>query len=208
MKMENNEDYIEKIDGAERRFFTQDMEVRTEDQGSTVEGIAAVVNTRTNMGWYDEEVMVGAFDEVMQDDVRCLLNHDPNFVLARSNKGEGTLALSINDRGDLAYKYKTPNRTYAKDLEDAIRTGDVSQSSFGFSIKEDIWEKGDDGRDVRKIVRCGRLFDVSPVGFPAYESTSTTIAKRSFEVQKKAAFVKDYVKYNELKLKELKSKKK
>ena len=206
--MENSEDYIEKIDGAERRFFTQDMEVRAEDQGSTVEGIAAVVNTRTNMGWYDEEVMVGAFDEVMQDDVRCLLNHDPNFVLARSNKGEGTLALSINDRGDLAYKYKTPNRTYAKDLEDAIRTGDVSQSSFGFSIKEDIWEKGDDGRDVRKIVRCGRLFDVSPVGFPAYESTSTTIAKRSFEVQKKAAFVKDYVKYNELKLKELKSKKK
>ena len=206
--MKNNEDYIEKIEGAERRYFTQDMEVRAEGENEMIEGIEAVVNTRTHMGGYDEEGMVGAFDEVMQDDVRCLLNHDPNFVLARSNKGEGTLALSINERGDLAYRYKTPNRTYAKDLEDAIRTGDVSQSSFGFSIKEDVWEKGDDGRDVRKIVRCGRLFDVSPVGFPAYESTSTTIAKRSFESQKKVEFESDFTKHNELKRKELKSKKK
>jgi len=206
--MENNEDYIKKIDGAERRFFTQQMEIRSEEKGSVVEGVAAVVNSRTNMGWYDEEVMVGAFDDVMQDDVRCLLNHDPNFVLARSNKGEGTLSLSINERGDLAYAYTTPNRTFAKDLEDAIRTGDISQSSFGFGIKDDVWVKQENGRELRQIVKLKFLADVSPVSFPAYAATSTTIAKRSFESQKEPEYVKDYEKFNELKRKELNSKEK
>jgi len=200
--MEKNSDYVRNIDNGERRFVTQQMEIRADDQGSVVEGIASVVNTKTNMGWYDEMVMVGAFDDVMNDDVRCLLNHDPNFVLARSVKGEGTLKLSITSEGHLAYSYKTPNRTFAKDLEDSIRTGDISQSSFGFGIKTDEWVKQENGRELRQIFKLGFLGDVSPVTFPAY--TSTSVAKRSFESQKKPEFVRDFKKINELKSRKLK----
>jgi phage head maturation protease len=80
------------------------------------------------------------------------------------------------------YSYKTPDRTYAKDLQDAIRTGDVTGSSFGFSIEDEEWvwaNKRTDGgkKDLRIIKKLKRLYDVSPVTYPAYQDTS--VAKRS-----------------------------
>ena len=115
---------------------------------------------------------------MLNDDVRCLINHDPQFILARSNNGEGTLTLTADAHG-LKYSYVTPNRTYAKDLEDAIRSGDVSQSSFAFAIKEETWTAREGQNDLRRITKFERLYDVSPVTFPAYQDTS--VAKRSHE---------------------------
>lgn len=189
--MKKAEDYIENIDGAERRYYTQPVNYRTEKRGEgeeekvfhIIEGIAAKVNSRTSLGWFDEMIMPGAFDEVLKDDVRALFNHDPNYPLARSVDGKGTLALSIDDNGNLAYSFTTPNRSYALDLQDAIASGDVSQSSFAFSIKEEAWERSKDSdTELRKIVKLERLYDVSPVTYPAYADTS--VAKRSFEAQK------------------------
>lgn len=177
--MDSKKDYIESIEGAERRHITHKVEYRADDEGSTIEGVAAVVNKRTDLGYFEEEIMPGAFDNVMNDDVRALFNHDPNFPLARSVDGQGTLKLSIDDNGDLRYSYKTPNRTYAKDLDDAIRSGDVSQSSFAFSIEEETWIERDGKPELRQINKVKRLYDVSPVTYPAYQDTS--VAKRSFD---------------------------
>jgi HK97 family phage prohead protease len=165
--------------------------------------VAAVVNKRTNLGWFEEEIMPGAFDSVLKDDVRALFNHDPNFPLARSVDGQGTLKLSIDDNGDLRYSYKTPNRTYAKDLDDAIRSGDVSQSSFAFSIKREEWIQRDGKPELRQILEIEKLYDVSPVTYPAYQDTS--VAKRSFEGIK-PTHKTDVDKYLSLKSKELKLK--
>jgi HK97 family phage prohead protease len=177
--MEKNEDYIRSIDGAERRHISHKVEIRAEDDETTIEGVAAVVNKRTNLGWFEEEIMPGAFDNVLQDDVRALFNHDPNFPLARSVNGEGTLNLSVAENGDLRYSYKTPNRTFARDLEDAIKSGDVSQSSFAFSIEDETWIERSGKPDLRQITQLKRLYDVSPVTYPAYADTS--VAKRSFD---------------------------
>lgn len=177
--MKENKDYIGDIEGAERRYVSHDVEYRADESGSTIEGVAAVVNKRTDLGWFEEEIMTGAFDNVLKDDVRALFNHDPNFVLARSNKGKGTLKLSIAENGDLRYSYKTPDRTFARDLEDAIKSGDVSQSSFAFSIKEQTWIERSGEPDLRQITEVKQLFDVSPVTYPAYQDTS--VAKRSFD---------------------------
>jgi len=70
--------------------------------------------------------------------VRCLFNHDPNYILARCVNGVGTLALSVDAVG-LKYSYTTPDRSYAEDLANAIASGDVSQSSFAFEIAEEEW---------------------------------------------------------------------
>lgn len=176
-------DYISNIEGAERRFIAPKIEVRADGDDSIVEGIAAVVNKTTDLGWFEERIEKGAFDEVLKDDVRALFNHDPNFVLARSNGGKGTLSLFITEGGDLGYRYKTPDRSFAKDLQDAIRTGDVSQSSFAFSIAEEKWEfaNKENGRekDLRSITKIERLYDVAPVTYPAYADTS--VAARSKE---------------------------
>lgn len=179
--MSKDKDYIKSIENAERRYFTTtvQMEKRAEGKSSKIEGMAALYNNITRIGnWFDEEILPGAFDDVMNDDVRCLFNHNPNYVLARSVDGKGTLKLELTNEG-LKYSYKTPNRTYAKDLEDSIESGDVSGSSFAFRIKEQKWIQRKDDVELRQIVKFEKLLDVAPVTYPAYPDAS--VGKRSLE---------------------------
>lgn len=163
----------------ERRFANPGLiEIRKEDAKSDrVEGYAAIFNSTTNLGAFDERIAPGAFDDVLNDDVRVLFNHDFNYPLARSNNGQGTAKLWIDDKG-LKYSFKPGSQSYARDLVEAIERGDVTQSSFGFQIDNDSqkWEHRD-GRDIRTILKVKRLWDVSPVTVPAY--TDTAVALRS-----------------------------
>lgn len=188
--MAKHKDYIQNITDAERRFVTAPVKVElregTDDaQTSTIEGYALKFNKQTNIGdWFREEILPGAADNCLNDDVRCLFNHNPDFVLARSNQGKGTLSLSVDEVG-LKYRYETPDVSYAKDLEENIRLGNVSQSSFGFTIDEQKWIERDGELPLRQITKFKRLYDVSPVTYPAYQDTS--VAKRSFDAEKSAA---------------------
>ena len=178
-------DYIKTIDGAERRYFDSEVrsEKRAEDDVNIIEGYAAKFNSAAVIGnWFIEKIMPGAFDDCLQDDIRCLFNHDPNFVLGRSVNGKGSLEVWVDDIG-LKYRYTTPDRSYAKDLQNAIENGDVSQSSFAFKTGEQRWIENGDELEIREIVKFEKLFDVSPVTFPAYEDTE--VAKRSFDSYKK-----------------------
>ncbi len=182
--MSKDKDYINSIDSAERRYFTTKVNMQKraagEESSTVIEGMAALYNNITRIGnWFDEEILPGAFDEVMNDDVRCLFNHNPNFVLARSVNGKGTLNLELTKEG-LKYSYNTPKRTYAQDLEDAIDSGDVSGSSFSFRIKEQIWTEREGDVELRQIVKFEKLYDVAPVTFPAYPDAS--VGKRGLEV--------------------------
>ncbi|WP_281681837.1 HK97 family phage prohead protease [Zunongwangia profunda] len=187
--METNKDYIENIEGAERRYFFTPVTVekRAEENAEqelyTIEGYAAVFNKRADLFWFEEEILPGAFDEVLNDDVRCLFNHNPNYILARSVDGKGTLTLSVDSKG-LKYSYVTPKRGYAIDLQDAIETGDVSQSSFAFRASEVIWKdaQNDDEKDLRQIKKIAQIYDVSPVTYPAYHDAE--VGKRSYDQHK------------------------
>lgn len=182
--MSKKEDYIKAIEGAERRFFESPVTIEKRAEGddtlSEIVGYAFKFNKVTNIGgWFREEILPGAADDVLNDDIRCLFNHNPNLILARSVQGKGTLSLSVDNIG-LKYSYVTPDRSYAKDLEDAIDSGDVNQSSFSFKSKEVIWVSGGDNEpDLRQIKKFEILYDVSPVTYPAYQDT--TVAKRSHE---------------------------
>lgn len=183
--MDKEQDYIKALDGAERRFVVSGMTVEKraatddQDEAFVVWGYAAKFDSPTVIGdWFIEEVAPGFFDEVLDDDVRCLFNHNPNYILARSEAGKGTLTLTVDKTG-LKYEYITPNRSYALDLADAIEAGDVSQSSFSFKPKEVLWIENDGEMSKRRLIKCDKLYDVSPVTYPAY--TDTTVAKRSHE---------------------------
>lgn len=184
--MAKNKDYIENIENAERRFFVAPVTIeKREDEAdgpSVIEGYAANFNSRTKIGsWFEEEILPGAFDDVLNDDVRCLFNHNPDYVLARSVDGQGTLTLSVDEKG-LKYRYETPNVSYANDLAENIKLGNVSQSSFAFRAKEVIWREVSDDLDLRQIVKVERLYDVAPVTYPAYQDTS--VASRSLDSYK------------------------
>ena len=152
------------------------IELRQEDDRQQVRGIASKVGVVYDLGFFSEEIAPGAFDNVLNDDVRVLFNHDANMVLART--ASGTARVFLDNAGNLSYEFDTPNRSYAKDLEDMIRTGDVSQSSFAFIVGEQEWQERD-GKDHRVVIRVEQLIDVAPVTYPA--SPDTEVAYNSLD---------------------------
>lgn len=158
-------------DQAESRTFK--MEFRADEEGKKIEGYGAKFDSLSeNLGGFREIIAKGAFDEVLKDDVRALINHDPNLLLARTKSG--TLELNIDDSG-LRYSLTAPNTGYANDLLESLQRGDLDQSSFAFSVDSDTWTEDDDGRSVRTINKVRNLFDVSPVTYPAYQDTTVAI---------------------------------
>lgn len=166
----------------ERRAIGELVEVRAMPDGKKkVKGYALTWNQRYSMGWFTEEIDRTALNGADLSDVRALLNHDPNIVLGRTTAG--TLRLFEDETG-LGYEIELPDTQAARDLAVSIERGDISQSSWGFMLRVDDDGNGDewrreDGRDHRVIKRVSRVFDVSPVTFPA--NPETTVAKRSFE---------------------------
>lgn len=166
----------------ERRFIDADeagIEVRAADDeaAGTVTGYAAVFDSLSEpMGGFRERIAPGAFDDVLADDVRALFNHDPNHILGRTRSG--TLRLFTDERG-LGYEITPPDTQGARDLMTSIKRGDVSQSSFAFRVDEENWDEDEDGLIIRTIAKVRRLYDVSPVTYPAYPDA--TVATRSLE---------------------------
>lgn len=163
----------------ERRVFTlNELKIEKREGGvRKIVGHAAVFNQLSeDLGGFREQIAPGAFaDAVKSDDVRALFNHNPDFVLGRNLSG--TLRLKEDSRG-LAIEIDPPDTQVARDLMVSMDRGDISQMSFGFSVRPNgqNWAKDDSGQVVRTLTKV-RLFDVSPVVYPAYPQTD--VAMRS-----------------------------
>lgn len=160
----------------EVRSLSSDFEVRSEEgKNPVVEGYAVKFEDTTVIGGqFSESVSRSAFENADMSNVVALFNHDWNMPLARTGKG---LELEIDDQG-LKYRFELGEQSYAKDLAENIRMGNVSTSSFGFTIKNDSWEKRN-GMNHRTILSVEKLFDVSPTTQGAYPTTE--VALRSME---------------------------
>jgi hypothetical protein len=173
------------IDREQRTIPALDLEVRVSKDGDPprIEGYAAVFNQPSEIlsdfftGSYREYVATGAFSKTLKDgaDVRALLNHDPNFVLGRTRTN--TLSLREDDKG-LFYSVTPPDTQWARDLMAVMRRGDIDQSSFAFKAVKDRWSVGKtaDGGDIdERWLLEAQLFDVSPVTYPAYPDSSSSV---------------------------------
>ena len=171
--MEDNQQHKD----AEKRTMGT-IEVReSEGDEMTLEGYAAVYNSETDLGHFREVIKPGAFDDVLDNDVRALINHDPNLILGRTNNG--TLELSVDERG-LKYKVKLGNQQYAKDFYESVKRGDISQSSFAFTIDKQSWNEE---RTVRSVDKVRQLLDVSPVTYPAYAAATVQARDQQPEIE-------------------------
>lgn len=132
---------------------------------------------------FREKVLPGAFaDTIKTDDIRALYNHDVNYVLGRNKAG--TLFLEEDDIG-LKVRILPPDTQWARDLMVSIEWGDISQMSFGFIVISDRWGT-EEGVDMRELLKV-KLYDVSPVTFPAYPQTDVGVrsAMEAYERHKK-----------------------
>ena len=160
------------MDNIEKRAATIEA---AQEESRMVTGYADVFDSDSeDLGGFIEQIERGAFKEAIErSDVRALFNHDNNFILART--ASGTLKLYEDERG-LKYEFEAPKTTAGNDLLEMIKRGDISQSSFGFTVEEDDWSNRD-GMAFRKIKKVKRLYDVSPVTFPAYPEASVAVRK-------------------------------
>lgn len=129
-----------------------------------------------NLGGFFEVIKPGSLDGVLEkSDVRALFNHDPSKVLGRT--GAGNLKLEIDDVG-LKYTI-TPDTsiTYVRDLMANIKSRNITQSSFAFRAKFDGYEYVEDEErgTVKVITKFDKIFDISPVTYPAYHNTETSV---------------------------------
>ncbi len=163
----------------EMRIVDGALEVRAaENQPVKLVGYAAVFNSLSQVIWdFREQIAPGAFAaSLAEDDVRALWNHDSAYVLGRSKSG--TLTLGEDEHG-LWVEITPPDSPLAQSFIESVKRGDVSQMSFGFSVIEDDWSIDDQNQQIRTLLKV-KLYEVSPVTFPAY--TETEIAARSAEL--------------------------
>lgn len=168
----------------EQRSITSELTVSTDSR--LVEGYSILFDTESrDLGGFVETIEPTALLGVIEkSDVFCLLNHsNERGILARSKNGSGSLILAIDDIG-LRYLFEAPKTALGDELLEYLRRGDITGSSFAFTVKDDKWDKLEDGTYKRTIKSFDYLFDVSPVFNPAY--TETTVAKRSMEQIEKA----------------------
>ena len=124
-----------------------------------VTGYAIVFNSDSNdLGGFTERINPDALNGVIEkSDVLCLLNHNEDRgVLARSNKGDGSLSLQIDEIG-LKYSFEAPNTALGDELLEGLKRGDISTSSFAFTVEKDSWSKNEDGSYLRTINSISQL---------------------------------------------------
>lgn len=161
----------------EERSYEVELRVTNMDGKPKIEGVAAVYNSWSeDLGYFREMIEPGFFDEVLKGDTRALWNHNADLVLGRTKSG--TLQLEDTERG-LGILIDPPDTQAGRDAMTSIKRRDVTQMSFAFMIKPggDEWIREKDGKIKRILKRGGasRLFDVSPVTFPAYPRTSVYV---------------------------------
>jgi len=155
----------------ERRNIA-DVEFRfsESDEGNILTGYAARFGVWSeDLGFFKEKIQAGAFAKtIKENDIRALFNHDPNLILGRTKNK--TLELEEDEKG-LLFNMVLPDTTYAADLKKSIERKDVTQNSFGFQMIKDEWSP--DGK--KRTLLEAKLFDISPVTFPAYPQTSVKV---------------------------------
>ena len=151
---------------------TVDVDVRDLDtRGRTVHGYAAIFDAVSeDLGGFREKIAPGAFADVLDADVRALLNHDPDQLLGRTKSG--TLRLEEDPRG-LRFELDLPDSPIGENVRAAVGRGDLDGASFRFLVGRESWEG-----DLRTVETVEELHDVTLATHPAYPATSVELRTR------------------------------
>lgn len=165
------------------------------DEEMIVEGYAAVFDSPTNLGWCTEVIDKNAFNNCNMQDVCMKYNHyDSLLTLARTKNN--SLQLTIDDKG-LKVRANLVDTTQNKDIYKSIKCGLLDKMSFAFSVRKQEW---DYEKDIRRILEIDKLFDVSVVDVPAYESTEIYARSKNKYEEKKDSYNKLKLEKEKLKL--------
>ncbi len=166
-------------------------------ESRTIEGYALKFGVRSRMlcDWWEnyyEVLEPGCVTKEMLDeqDIKLTMFHDRQLVLARSNKGTGTLNYEVDAVG-VKFWAEMPRTVDGDKALELVGRGDIAGCSFIYSTDEGdsgkavsyerLQEKGEDGEDIllRHVKRIDHVYDFTITTDPAYEQTD--VSKREVE---------------------------
>jgi len=163
----------------EIRLLAQNLEVRSENNENEmiIEGYAVIFDSPATHG-FTEIIDRNAFNGCDMRDVPLKYNHDDSHLIMAKNKNN-SLLITIDDKG-LFIRANLIDTQSNRDIYKSIQAGLLDKMSFAFTVSEEKW---DFETDTRTILAIDRLFDVSVVDIPFYDTTS--IYARSLEYLEK-----------------------
>ena len=172
-----------------------DLKLRESADGGesrTIEGYALKFGVRSRLlcDWWDQYYEVlepGCItrETLDQQDIKLTMFHDRQLILARSNKGEGTLNYEVDAIG-VKFWAEMPRTVDGDKALELVQRGDIAGCSFCYSTDESdsenavsyerINEKTDSGDDIllRHVKRIDAVYYFTLAADPAYEQTSVT----------------------------------
>lgn len=168
-----------------RDDLTREVSFRVEpsNDGLTLEGYAAVFNTPTRIdsweGTFDEQIAAGAFTKTLSERTPVLQFDHGKHPLVGSIPIGAIQALSEDTHG-LHVRARLHDNWLVQPVRDAIREGSIDGMSFRFSVVKETVTQGVDVpmRTVNEL----KLYELGPVVFPAYESTTVGVRSRYAEL--------------------------
>lgn len=166
-------------------------------ESRTIEGYALKFGVRSRLlcDWWEnyyEILEPGCLSkEVLDDqDIKLTMFHDRQLILARSNKGKGTLSYEVDEVG-VKFWAEMPHTADGDKALELVQRGDIAGCSFCYSTDEEdsmnavsyerLSEKTEDGKDIllRHVKRIDNVYDFTLAADPAYEQTE--VSKREVE---------------------------
>ena len=166
-----------KSDRERRPMELRIKQPESEEKSYKVEGYAStfepyVLFTKDGID-YSEKIEPTAFDGADLTDVVFRVDHE-GPVYARTKAG--TVQLDIDEHG--LHNITDLSRTQrGRDLFEDIQAGNYPQMSFAFTVAEDHYDKA---THTRIIDRVAKVFDISPVSFPANPGTELSVSTRDY----------------------------
>ena len=166
---------INKTDREFRAFRSFELKELRSEEGERqdyVHGVPVVFNTPTCLFEYEgvkfyEQIDRHAFDNCDMSDVIFNYNHGGRVAARLRNN---TLKLTINDVG-MEMDAFLGGTQFGRDLLEDIRGGYIDKMSFAFVVAAD-GDEYDPLTHTRTITKIKKLYDVSAVDIPAYDTTS------------------------------------
>lgn len=167
-------------------FAAAPLRRRSNEDGTpsrTIEGVAIVFDRETEL-YSDEDMEVResiSRDAVTQQlldgsDIKMTMFHNRELILARSNRGSGTLAYQIKEDG-VHFSFEAPHTADGDKALELVGRGDLAGCSFAFWAPRggvDTVRSNEGKRRVytRTVTGIESIDDFTLAASPAYPQTS------------------------------------
>jgi len=168
----------------------------TGGDGRTLEGYGAVFNSPTRIqsweGEFDEEIAPGAFKRTLRSRMP-VLQFDHGRDARTGSVPIGSIEQLNEDEQGLFVQARLFDNDLVEPIRQAIEGRAITGMSFRFAVAEErwtdaagakvnageleqlLWNPGERGPLKRTILRVDPLYELGPVVFPAYDSTSVGV---------------------------------